>query len=156
MKKIKTRIILITFFILSACAVSIAQKPRFNSMSEALTEFMNSKMVINNFTNWNHQQGSSRVLIDLENLLNGDTINIWKGYKISILKDGSLVDSLKLFDAHYLLKNRCNYYVLMARKEEEETTVIALRHACTNKVSSTKITERNRMFYLGKIRNSVW
>lgn len=156
MQETKTRVILTVLFTLLVCAVSIAQRPKFNSMSKALTEFMHSKKVINHFTNQSHQQDSLLVLIDLKNVFKGDTLNTWKGYKITILKDGPLVDSLKLFDANYLLKGRCNYYVLMSRKEGKETTVIALRHACTNEVSSVKITERNRMFYLGKIENSVW
>ena len=156
MQKIKNKVILTTLFTLLICAVSFAQKTKFNSMGKALTEFINSAKVINNFKDGNHQQDSLLILIDLNNVTNGYPITTWKGFNVSVLKDGPLVDSLKLFDAHYLLKGRWNHYVLMSRKESKTVTVIALRHACTNVVSNVKITEKNRQFYLGKIENAVW
>lgn len=135
---------------------SVAQKVRINSMGKALIEFLESKKVINNFRHWSDQQNSFVVFVDLNNIIDGYTINTWKGTKVKVLKNGSLVDSLKLFDAHYLLKTRFNYYVLMSKKESKMVTAITLRHACTNVVSHTKITEKNRLFKLGKIENGVY
>lgn len=134
----------------------MAQKVKMSSMGKALSEFINSKKVIDNFKYLNDQQDSSIVFVDLKNVANDYSFNIWRGFKVTVLKSGSLIDSLKLFDAHYLLKNRCNYFVLMSRKERKNITAITLRHACTNVVSNITITEKKGLFYLGKIENAVW
>jgi len=125
-------------------------------MDDILMKFMNSNEVLNHFRQVNSEQYSSLVLVDLNDVLKGHSSIKWRGFNVTVLHNGLLFDSLKTLDAHYLLKGRCNYYVLMSRKKEKETTVIALRHACTNEVSSVKIIERNRMLYLGKIENGVW
>lgn len=154
--EIRNRLILTTLLVFLMCTTLVAQKVETNSMGKVLAEFIDSKKVIDNFKHWSHQQDSLIVFVDLNNVANGYPINKWRGFKVAVLKNGSLVDSLKLFDAHYLLKKRCNYYVLMSRKESKNITVITLRHACTNVVSNVKITEKNRLFYLGKIENGVW
>ena len=123
---IRNRFILTIFFIFFICIASVAQKVKTKSMDEALTEFINSKKVINNFRHWSHQQDSLIVFVDLNNIAAGNSINTWNGLKATILKNGLLVDSLKLLDAHYLLKGRCNYYILMSRKESKKVTVITL------------------------------
>jgi hypothetical protein len=153
---IRNRFILTNLLIFLLCNVSMAQKVKTNSMGKALVEFINSQKVIDNFKHLSNQQDSLIVLVDLKNIINGYPINTWRGYKVTVLKNGSLVDSLKLFDAHYLLKNRCDYYVLMSRMENKNVTAITLRHPCTNVVSNIKITEKNHLFYLGKIENAVW
>lgn len=150
------KFILTNFLIFLLCNAVVAQKVKFRTIGEALKEFMNSTKVIDNF-NRNSQKGdSSIILIDLKNVIDDYPIEAWRGFKVTICNSGLLVDSLKLRDAHYLLKNRCNYYVLMSRKESKNVTAITLRHACTNVVSNTKVIEKNRLFYLGKIENAVW
>ena len=147
-------ILIIIFIFLVAC--STAQKASVNNMNKAFTAFMNSKEVINNFKEWNINRDSLLVIIDLNNISNGTFISKWQDFNVILLNKGPLVDSLKLFDANHLLTNRCNYFVLMSRKESVKVTVLALRHACTNVVSEVKIVERNRLFYLGKTENAVW
>ena len=154
--EIRKSLTLSTLLVFLTCITSMAQKVKSNNMSKGLAEFIDSKKVIDNFKHWSHQKDSLIVFVDLNNVVNGYSINSWRGFKVTVLKNGSLVDSLKLFDAHYLLKDRCNYYVLMSRKESKNITAITLRHACTNMVSNVKITERNNLFYLGKIENGVW
>ena len=154
--EIKKRLIVLTLLIFLMCITSMAQKVKANSVGKVIAEFIDSKKVIDNFKHWSYQKDSLIVFVDLSNVTNDYPINKWGGFKVTVLKNGSLVDSLKLFDAHYLLKDRCNYYVLMSRKESRNITFITLRHVCTNVVSSVRITERNRLFYLGKIENAVW
>lgn len=150
------KVILIMLFPFLACKASTAQKTKFKNKEKALTEFINSPEVINNFKNWSHKKDSSVVFVDLRNIINNDTLTQWQGLNLTVLKDGSLVDSLKLFDAHYLLKNRNNYFVLMSREESKNSTIVTLRHASTNIVSTVTITEKNRQYYLSKIENAVW
>lgn len=150
------KLILINIFVFFLCYASMSQRVKMNSMGKAVVEFINSKKVIDNFKDLCNQQDSLIVIVDLKNVINEYPINTWRGFNVTVLKTGSLVDSLKLFDAHYLLKNRCNYYVLMSRKESKNITAVTLRHACTNVVSNIKITERNHLFFLGKIENAVW
>lgn len=156
MQIINSNVILTMFFVLFYCTTLTAQKTKFNSKQKALSQFINSPTVTNNFKKWNHKQDSLIVFVDLKSIMNSDTLNKWQGVKTTVLKEGSLVDSLKLFDAHYLLKNRCNYYVLMSREESKKITIVTLRHPCTNVVSNVKITEKNKQFYLSKIENAVW
>lgn len=156
MQTTKNKVILIILFAFLNCTDATAQKVKFNSKGKAISQFINNPVVIKNFKNWNHKQDSLIVLVDLKGLMGSDTLSQWQGIKLTMLQEGSLVDSLKLLDAHYLLKNRCNYYVLMSREENRKTTIATLRHPCTNVVSTVKITEKNRRFYLGKIENAVW
>jgi len=156
MEIINNNVILTILFVLFSCTTLTAQKTKSNSKERALSQFINSPTVTNNFKKWDHGQDSLIVFIDLNSIMNSDTLNKWQGVKVTVLKEGSLVDSLILFDARYLLKSRCNYYVLMSRVESKKITIVTLRHPCTNVVSNVKITEKNKQFYLGKIENAVW
>jgi hypothetical protein len=97
--------------------VSNAQKPKAGNMGRAFEEFINDQKVLDNFRKSCSKEDSALIIVDLDNVVNGYPITNWMGFKVIILNKGPLVDSLKILDAYYLLKNHCNYYVLMSRKQ---------------------------------------
>jgi hypothetical protein len=157
LRKIKVNLLITVCFIIFACLQATAQKVKINNMGQAIAKFINNKKVIDWFSReYSHSNDSLLVIADLWNVLNGHSINTWRGIKTKVLKEGELIDSLKTFDANYLVGRRCNIYVLLSRKENDKSTIVTLQHACTNIVSTVTITEKNRKFYLSKIENAVW
>jgi hypothetical protein len=145
----------LSFLCICTSTSSVAQKIKAKTIDDAIAKFMNSPEVVNNFKHCG-KAGEELKIIDLNSVAGENFIKEWRGYKIEVLKKGFLVDSLKSYDAHYLLKNRCNYYVLMYRKDGRKSTIVALRHGCTNIVSSARISQKKKQLYINKIESSVW
>ncbi|HET7118653.1 MAG TPA: hypothetical protein VFI29_19310 [Hanamia sp.] len=133
----------------------MAQKTEAKNMCNALEIFLNSKEVCYHFRKCNLDD-SLLIILDLNNISEGCTIDHWRGLRAVILRKGPLVDSLQKFDAYFLLKNRCNYFVLMSEKEKKSVNSVYIRQGCSSLASGVKITMINRTFYLGKIKNDIW
>ena len=142
-------ILLISFYEIKGQAVS---KKYF---CEIISEFMNSQKVANSFRSTARFHDSTLIIVDPDTILNRCKLVKWRGYLVALISNGEIADSSREFDANYLFKNRCEYYILNYKKINASTYYIQIRHGCTNHISSATIWKKKNKYFLGDIENGV-
>ena len=98
---------------------------------------------------------TSLILLDPDNLMKKCSLQHWYGYRLSIVYKGALIDSIKIYNRHYVLKGRCQYLVL-SKGLEEDSYYLNLHQPCSNVFSVATIKRRNYKCYIAKIEYGVF
>ena len=94
------------------------------------------------------------VILDPNQLLANSDIKSWFGHPLEIISKGTLIDSLQFFDAHYLLKNRRNYFVLRESKSKNGAKLY-IHHPYDNLLSYARLRRLNSVYILEQIQSGV-
>ena len=125
------------------------------SKCDAISTFLNSKDVISGFKFPYLNKDSLLIILDLFNELSECYITKWRGFPVSIINKGPLIDSLKKFNWHYVIKHRTNMYVFASHQVGDIGRSITIQNGSSNVGCSIQIREKNKRFYLGKIKSYV-
>lgn len=72
--------------------------------------------VANAFRSTARFHDSTLIIVDPDTILNRCKLVKWRGYLVALISNGEIADSSREFDANYLFKNRCEYYILNYKK----------------------------------------
>jgi hypothetical protein len=81
-------------------------------------------------------------------------ITMWRGFRVSVVNNGRLRDSLAKFDSYYVLKGRPQFYVLLS-SEKDGIVTFFIRQGASSHASEVKVFKRKNKFLLGKIENKI-
>lgn len=98
---------------------------------------------------------SSLIFLDPDNLIKKCIPERWHGYNITILKTGSIIDSMKHFEPYFVLKGRCQY-ILLSETHDKKDYYLHLHQPCSNEFSAAKIRRRKGHYYIASIEHGVY
>jgi hypothetical protein len=117
--------------------------------------FLNSKDVIEKgFKHCTKPDTGVLIILDPNQLLANIDIKVWFGHPVEIISKGTIIDSLQFFDAHYLLKNRNNYFVLRESKSKNGAKLY-IHHPYNNLLSYARLRRLNSFYILEQIHSGV-
>ena len=133
-----------------------AQVKKCATLESAISTFINYPEI----TKWlkrdsNIKSDSIVFFVDLGNIIKQPFMNTWIGCKINFVNDKLLIDSLKHFQPHFVLKNRPNYFVLISWNESPKATAIMLLHAFNNMSGEATIVHKGKFYLITKIKSGV-
>jgi hypothetical protein len=94
------------------------------------------------------------IILDPYNLLEGCPTRQWLGHPLSIANKGPLVDSVQVQDPHFVIKRRCNYFILSKNKSKSLHTLYMLQ-PCSNEIGTAEVRKRKGHLYILKIQYGV-
>lgn len=145
----------LTIFLVTFSINSFSQVYRSTSKDSIVLSFMNSKEVMENeFKHLNKFDTEIFIILDPDKLLVNVNITNWFGHPIQIINKGNLIDSLQNFDAHYLLKNRKNYFVIRQVKLKSSVTLF-IHHPYDNLLNSAEVKRKNKIYFIERIESAV-
>lgn len=133
---------------------SDAQDKGYRSKCELITAFINAKSVVDYFELDSKYSGSPLTIIDVFKSFDSCSVNKWHAKKVNIINEGPLADSLKMWEAHFVIKNRCGYFLFLGDRPGNDD-YMSIIEGCSNYISTVKIIKRRKRFFLGKIENGV-
>jgi hypothetical protein len=98
-------------FLVTFSINSFSQGYRSTSKDSIVLSFMNSKEVMENeFKHFNKLDTGIFLIFDPDKLLVNLNITDWFGHPVQIINKGTLIDSFKIFDAHYFQGQKKLFY----------------------------------------------
>jgi hypothetical protein len=150
------KLILLLLITIANCSNADAQKKKDTTLEAAVGTFINYPEIAKWLQHDNNiKDDSTLFFVDLNNIIKQPFINTWMGCKISFVNDRLLIDSLKNYQPHYVLKGRPKNFVLIARKKSQETTVIMLLHPFNNMSGEATIIRKGKFYIISKISMGV-
>jgi hypothetical protein len=132
-----------------------AQKYFAPTKDRIVSIFVNSKEVIEEaFKPCHIPDTGTLIILDVNNLLANFNQKEWFGHPVEIVKQGKLLDSLKSFDAHFLLKSRSNYFVLRETKSSKETRLF-IHHPYDNLLCDGVLKKKKEGYYIIEFQSGV-
>ena len=119
-----------------------------------MTAFINDKSVVDFFKLNSKYRDSPLTIIDIFKSLDQCGVDKWHSSKLNIINEGPLADSLKRWEAHFVLKNRRGHFLFLGDKPGNDDHM-SIIEGCSNYISTVKIIKRRKRFFLGKIENGV-
>jgi hypothetical protein len=142
-------------FLVTFSINSFSQGYRSTSKDSIVLSFMNSKEVMENeFKHFNKLDTGIFIILDPDKLLVNLNITDWFGHPVQIINKGTLIDSFKIFDAHYLFKDRKNYFIVRQLKLKNSVTLV-IHHPYDNLFNSAEIKRKNNMYFIEQIESGV-
>lgn len=132
-----------------------SQGYKSKSKDSIVLMFVNSKEVLETgFKHCNKPDTGVLIILDPNQLLANSDIKTWFGHPVEIISNGKLIDSLQLFDAHYLLKNSSTYFVLRESKSKN-STMLYIHHPFDNLLSYARLRRISSGYILEQIKSGV-
>jgi hypothetical protein len=141
-------------FCLLAVARSDGQTRVTGSKCQMLDSFINSKEVFTWIREIETNKDSTLVFLDPNNLLSPCKLTTWRNYKVELVNSGQMIDSLKRYEFHYIVKKRPRYYQIRQDRVGKEQ-ILTLHRGYDNLISQATISRGKKRYYLGKIKSSV-
>jgi hypothetical protein len=117
--------------------------------------FINSKEVIEGAFKHCHKPDTGiLIILDVNNLLANCNIRELFGHPVQIVNRGKLMDSLRRFDAHFLLSGRSNYFVLREGKSSNEVKLF-IHHPYDNLLCYGFLKKKKTGYYIIKFEIGV-
>jgi hypothetical protein len=151
-------------FQLAAIALSttlFGQNSNKDIKCNVVSEFLDS---LDNTSNFHYlPKDTTLIFLDPNDLIKESLPDRWHTYRISIVKQGSIIDSLRRFDPHFVLKGRCQYFILalnhnhlLSQKHDKRGFNLNLYQPCSNEFSEAEIKSQKGKYYIATIRFGVY
>ena len=145
------------FFLLSLIFITTklqAQNSRKDKYCGLVLSFLDSLEKKSHFEFERLSGASALILLDPDNLLNNCQPKRWHGFDVTIVNKGTLIDSVKTKDPHFVLRGRCQYFLISKYHVKKEHNLY-VHLPCTNEISTAKIGKKSRKLYISKIEHGV-
>jgi hypothetical protein len=105
---------------------------------------------------WFHKlpTDSSLIFLDPDDLIKDCALKNWRGSRITVVKVGPIIDSIRHRNPHYVLNGQCEYFVF-AQSHDKKEFYISLLQPCSNEDSAAEIKRRKGHYYIARIRDGV-
>jgi len=97
---------------------------------------------------------SPLIFLDPDNLFKNCQPQRWRGYDVAIVNNGTLIDSVKSKDPYFVLKGRCQYFLISKYHVKKEHNLY-FHQPCSNEISTAKIRKKRGKLYISKIEDGV-
>lgn len=115
---------------------------------------MTSENVVDRFNRCKVSNSDALLILDPNQLLEKENIKTWLGRDLRIVNTGSIIDSIKMYDAHFLFKSQNNIFILRERTFNKETT-LSIHFPYNNIIVTARLRKGKGIFYLDKFESGV-
>ena len=95
------------------------------------------------------------IFLDPENLLEKCKIDRWQNHTIEVINRSSGIDSLKMFDPHFVFRTRSKYMLISTWHTKKEVTLM-LYHLYSNEFCTTDLKRKDRKYIISKLEGGVF
>ena len=148
------RKLIITTFCIGQVMTSLAQSYKAYSKDSIVKLFITSEKVVDRFNRCKVSSSDALLILDPNRLLDNENIKAWLGRDLRIVNSGSIIDSIKMYDAHFLFKNQNNIFILRERTFNKET-ILSIHFPYSNIIMTARLRKDKGIFYLDKFESGV-
>ena len=131
-----------------------SQTIKSNNKDSLILLFINSKEVLDGFKHCHKPDTGILIFLDPDSLLTNINVSSWWRHSIIVITKGELIDSIKRFDANYVIKNRNNYFVLRERKSVGEDYLL-IHFPYNNLFTQAIIKKIKKTYVISNIKSGV-